>query len=186
MGIQYWTSRGFCVADVDYRGSTGYGRRYREALKGRWGVVDLDDVVACARWLADAGRVDPGRMAIRGPRGSRAQEGVRGMAEMFIGGRRAAFPMLERLPVVNPADGTVIDTVPLAGSEEVAAAAQAAYDAFPAWWATPADVLATHSLGQTLMWPTFNTLKALAERQSVEDVLSLRMEQVAPPMPRPS
>jgi 8-oxo-dGTP pyrophosphatase MutT (NUDIX family) len=55
-----------------------------------------------------------------------------------------------------------------------------------AWWATPADVLATHSLGETLMWPTFNTLKALGERRSVEDVLSLRMEQVAPPMPRPS
>jgi dipeptidyl aminopeptidase/acylaminoacyl peptidase len=66
LGVQYWTSRGFCVADVDYRGSTGYGRRYREALKGRWGVADLDDVVACARWLADAGRVDPARMAIRG------------------------------------------------------------------------------------------------------------------------
>ena len=64
--MQYWTSRGFCVADVDYRGSTGYGRRYREALQGRWGIVDLDDVVACARYLADAGRVDPARMAIRG------------------------------------------------------------------------------------------------------------------------
>ncbi|TFV44596.1 S9 family peptidase [Blastococcus sp. TF02A_35] len=64
--IQYFTSRGFCVAHVDYRGSTGYGRRYRDALQGRWGVVDLDDVVACARYLADAGRVDPARMAIRG------------------------------------------------------------------------------------------------------------------------
>jgi dipeptidyl aminopeptidase/acylaminoacyl peptidase len=64
--VQYWTSRGFCVADVDYRGSTGYGRRYRDALQGRWGVIDLDDVVACARYLADAGRVDPARMAIRG------------------------------------------------------------------------------------------------------------------------
>jgi len=66
LGVQYWTSRGFCVADVDYRGSTGYGRRYRDALKGRWGVVDLDDVVACARYLAGSGRVDPARMAIRG------------------------------------------------------------------------------------------------------------------------
>jgi dipeptidyl aminopeptidase/acylaminoacyl peptidase len=66
LGVQYWTSRGFCVADVDYRGSTGYGRRYRDALQGRWGVVDLDDVVACARYLADTGRVDPARMAIRG------------------------------------------------------------------------------------------------------------------------
>jgi dipeptidyl aminopeptidase/acylaminoacyl peptidase len=64
--IQYWTSRGFCVADVNYRGSTGYGRRYRDALQGRWGLLDLDDVVACARFLADAGRVDPARMAIRG------------------------------------------------------------------------------------------------------------------------
>ena len=64
--VQYWTSRGFCVADVDYRGSTGYGRRYREALKGRWGILDLDDVVACARFLAGTGRVDPARMAITG------------------------------------------------------------------------------------------------------------------------
>nr|WP_246323972.1 prolyl oligopeptidase family serine peptidase [Petropleomorpha daqingensis] len=66
LSVQYWTSRGFCVADVDYRGSTGYGRRYREALKGRWGVVDLDDVVAVVRHLVDAGRIDPARAAIRG------------------------------------------------------------------------------------------------------------------------
>jgi dipeptidyl aminopeptidase/acylaminoacyl peptidase len=66
LDVQYWTSRGFCVADVDYRGSTGYGRRYRDSLQGRWGVVDLDDVTACAGYLADAGRVDPARMAIRG------------------------------------------------------------------------------------------------------------------------
>ncbi|WP_091946371.1 alpha/beta hydrolase family protein [Trujillonella endophytica] len=66
LDVQYWTSRGFCVADVDYRGSTGYGRRYRDALQGRWGEVDLDDVIACARFLADSGRVDPARMAIRG------------------------------------------------------------------------------------------------------------------------
>jgi len=66
LGVQYWTSRGFAVADVDYRGSTGYGRRFREALKGQWGIADLDDVVACARFLADAGRVDPARLAIRG------------------------------------------------------------------------------------------------------------------------
>lgn len=66
LDVQYWTSRGFCVADVDYRGSVGYGRRYRDALQGRWGEVDLDDVVACARFLAGSGRVDPARMAIRG------------------------------------------------------------------------------------------------------------------------
>jgi dipeptidyl aminopeptidase/acylaminoacyl peptidase len=66
IGVQYWTSRGFTVADVDYRGSTGYGRRYRDALQGRWGIADLDDVVSCATWLAEQGRVDPARMAIRG------------------------------------------------------------------------------------------------------------------------
>ncbi len=66
MAVQYWTSRGFTVADVDYRGSTGYGRRYRDALQGRWGIADVADVVACARWLAEAGRVDPARCAIRG------------------------------------------------------------------------------------------------------------------------
>ena len=55
-----------------------------------------------------------------------------------------------------------------------------------AWWATPGDVLSEHSLGESLMWPTFNTLKALAECRSVEEILALRMEQVAPPMPRPS
>jgi len=64
--VQHWTSRGFAVADVDYRGSTGYGRRYRDALQGRWGVADVDDVVACVTWLAEQGRVDPERCVIRG------------------------------------------------------------------------------------------------------------------------
>jgi dipeptidyl aminopeptidase/acylaminoacyl peptidase len=64
--IQYWTSRGFGVVDVNYGGSTGYGRAYREQLKGAWGVVDLDDCEAAARHLAAAGRVDPDRMCIRG------------------------------------------------------------------------------------------------------------------------
>jgi dipeptidyl aminopeptidase/acylaminoacyl peptidase len=66
LGIQYWTSRGFAVVDVNYGGSTGYGRDYREQLRGTWGVVDLDDCVAAARWLADQGRVDPDRLCIRG------------------------------------------------------------------------------------------------------------------------
>lgn len=64
--IQYWTSRGFAVADVDYGGSTGYGRPYRRLLDGRWGVVDVEDCVAAARHLAASGRVDPERLAIRG------------------------------------------------------------------------------------------------------------------------
>jgi dipeptidyl aminopeptidase/acylaminoacyl peptidase len=66
LGIQYWTSRGFAVADVNYGGSTGYGREYLRQLDDNWGIVDLDDCVAAARWLAERGRVDPDRLAIRG------------------------------------------------------------------------------------------------------------------------
>ena len=66
LGKQYWTSRGFAVVDVNYRGSTGYGRDYRNQLRGRWGVVDTDDCIAAARYLADRGDIDPQRMAIRG------------------------------------------------------------------------------------------------------------------------
>ena len=66
LSIQYWTSRGFAVVDVNYRGSTGYGREYRQALSGQWGVADVDDCVAVARHLADAGLVDAERLAIRG------------------------------------------------------------------------------------------------------------------------
>jgi len=62
----YWTSRGFAVLDVNYGGSTGYGRAYRERLRGQWGVVDVDDCVNGARWLAEQGLVDAGRLAIRG------------------------------------------------------------------------------------------------------------------------
>jgi dipeptidyl aminopeptidase/acylaminoacyl peptidase len=64
--IQYWTSRGFAVVDVNYGGSTGYGREYRERLNGTWGVVDMQDCVNAARYLAARGDVDPKRMAIRG------------------------------------------------------------------------------------------------------------------------
>jgi dipeptidyl aminopeptidase/acylaminoacyl peptidase len=66
LGTQYWTSRGFGVVDVNYGGSTGYGRAYRNQLRGAWGVVDLDDCEAAARWLASQGRVDPDRLCIRG------------------------------------------------------------------------------------------------------------------------
>ncbi len=64
--IQYWTSRGIAVLDVNYGGSTGYGRAYRERLKDRWGIVDVDDSVNAAKYLIEAGRVDPKRLAIRG------------------------------------------------------------------------------------------------------------------------
>jgi len=66
LGILYWTSRGIGVVDVDYRGSTGYGRRYRRALDGEWGIADVDDCVAAARYLADRGDVDGDRLMIRG------------------------------------------------------------------------------------------------------------------------
>ena len=66
LGVTYWTSRGIAVVDVDYRGSTGYGRRYRRALDGAWGVADVEDCVAAAEFLADRGDVDPRRLMIRG------------------------------------------------------------------------------------------------------------------------
>jgi dipeptidyl aminopeptidase/acylaminoacyl peptidase len=63
---QFWTSRGFALVDVDYGGSTGYGRAYRQALNGQWGVVDVEDVIAAAVHLVKAGLADPGRIAIHG------------------------------------------------------------------------------------------------------------------------
>lgn len=62
----FWTTRGFAVLDVNYSGSTGHGRAYRDRLLGEWGVIDIDDVATGARSLAEAGHVDGGRLAIRG------------------------------------------------------------------------------------------------------------------------
>jgi len=64
--IQYWTSRGIAVLDVNYGGSSGYGRAYRERLNGNWGIVDVDDCANGARYLAERGEVDGNRLAIRG------------------------------------------------------------------------------------------------------------------------
>ena len=64
--VAYWTSRGFGVLDVNYGGSTGYGREYRERLKGKWGIVDVDDCCNGALFLAKQRRVDSNRMAITG------------------------------------------------------------------------------------------------------------------------
>ena len=63
---QYWTSRGVGVLDVNYRGSTGYGRGYRAKLEGRWGVADVQDCVAGARWLVERRNADPARLMIAG------------------------------------------------------------------------------------------------------------------------
>jgi dipeptidyl aminopeptidase/acylaminoacyl peptidase len=66
LNVQYLTSRGIAVVDVDYGGSTGYGREYRQALDGNWGVVDVDDCVGAARYLVDREDVDGERLAIEG------------------------------------------------------------------------------------------------------------------------
>lgn len=66
LGIQYFTSRGLAVVEVDYRGSTGYGKTYRQALEGQWGVYDMDDCAAAAAFLVAEGAVDGARVAIRG------------------------------------------------------------------------------------------------------------------------
>jgi dipeptidyl aminopeptidase/acylaminoacyl peptidase len=64
--VQFWTSRGFAVVDVNYGGSSGYGRAYRERLNGQWGVVDVDDCANAARYLAERGLADPQRLIIHG------------------------------------------------------------------------------------------------------------------------
>jgi dipeptidyl aminopeptidase/acylaminoacyl peptidase len=64
--MQFWTSRGFAVVDVDYSGSTGYGRAYRDRLQGEWGILDVGDCVAVVRWLSEQGWIDPARALIRG------------------------------------------------------------------------------------------------------------------------
>jgi dipeptidyl aminopeptidase/acylaminoacyl peptidase len=64
--IQYWTTRGFAVVDVNYSGSSGYGRAYRERLSGRWGIVDVSDMIDAARHLVVERKADPHRLVIRG------------------------------------------------------------------------------------------------------------------------
>lgn len=64
--LQYWTSRGFAVVDVDYRGSSGYGRAFRTRLNGQWGILDVSDCVRAAQHLVEQRLVDPTRLIIRG------------------------------------------------------------------------------------------------------------------------
>ncbi len=66
LGLRYWTSRGFAVVDVDYRGSTGYGTEYRNKLAGLWGVADVEDCIAATQHLVDRGLADADRLGIRG------------------------------------------------------------------------------------------------------------------------
>ena len=66
LGTQYWTSRGFAVLDVNYGGSTGYGRAYRQRLNRQWGIVDVQDCINGAKYLVEQGLVDGNRLAIRG------------------------------------------------------------------------------------------------------------------------
>lgn len=66
LGIHFWTSRGIAVLDVNYGGSTGFGRAYRDRLHRSWGIVDVDDCVNGAKFLIDSGRVDPERIVISG------------------------------------------------------------------------------------------------------------------------
>ena len=63
---QFWTSRGYAILDVNYGGSAGFGRAYRERLRGRWGIVDAEDCIGGARAMVEQGRADPARLVIRG------------------------------------------------------------------------------------------------------------------------
>ena len=64
--IQFWTTRGFAVVDVNYRGSSGYGRTFRDALRGHWGIADVTDVTGAVQYLASTDRADAARLIIRG------------------------------------------------------------------------------------------------------------------------
>jgi len=64
--IQYWTSRGFALVDVNYGGSTGYGREYRQRLNQNWGIVDVEDCINVAKYLVKQGKVDENKLAISG------------------------------------------------------------------------------------------------------------------------
>lgn len=84
--VQFWTSRGIAVAAVDYRGSSGYGRRFRRLLDGAWGVADAEDCADAASHLARQGRVDAGRMAVRGA----SSGGLTALRAATVGGPFAA------------------------------------------------------------------------------------------------
>ncbi|MFI7625347.1 S9 family peptidase [Microbispora rosea] len=83
----FFTSRGIGVIDVNYGGSSGYGRAYRERLRGRWGVTDVEDVIAAAKWLVAEGLADPARIAVRGASaGGWTVMAACGASDVFAGG----------------------------------------------------------------------------------------------------
>jgi dipeptidyl aminopeptidase/acylaminoacyl peptidase len=91
----FWTSRGYAYLSVNYRGSTGFGRKYRRALEGRWGELDVEDCVTCARYLVDRGDVDLTRIVIRGPSaGGFTVLAALSSTEFFAGGT-AYFPVTD-------------------------------------------------------------------------------------------
>jgi len=85
---QFWTSNGFAVLDVNHRGSSGYGRAFRDALYGGWGEKDTSDVVSAIKYLADAGKVDPNGIVIRGKSagGYAVLSAITHYAEVFAAG----------------------------------------------------------------------------------------------------
>ena len=111
LSVQYWTSRGFAVVDVNYRGSTGFGRAYRNLLRDSWGVADVEDCEAAARWLAAQGRVDPDRLCIRGgSAGGFTTLAAMATGDTFSAGRQ---PLRRRRPRgARPGDAQVREPVP--------------------------------------------------------------------------
>ncbi|GAB3141207.1 S9 family peptidase [Microbispora hainanensis] len=83
----FFTTRGIGVLDVNYGGSSGYGRAYRDRLRGRWGVTDVEDVIAAAKWLVAEGLADPARIAVRGASaGGWTVMAACGASDVFAGG----------------------------------------------------------------------------------------------------
>jgi dipeptidyl aminopeptidase/acylaminoacyl peptidase len=91
----FWTSRGYAYLSVNYRGSTGFGRKYRRTLEGRWGELDVEDCVTCARYLVDRSDVDVKRIVIRGPSAGGFTVLAALSSTRFFAGGVAYFPVTD-------------------------------------------------------------------------------------------